>query len=373
MKRIQFLSFFIGFLMIFLGCKGFAGDWNVTPHSPTYYPNSIAMSSNGGTIYVTEKHHSTSNYSGVVEQSIDSGKSWRNLEFGNLKTYRPVSVATSSNGHVIAVASINSDSESQIYVDHNGKYTYQDTTDFKKISLSSIAMSSNGRTIAVVGNDKFGISVDGGKTWNLKAVDVQLTKLNLVAMSSSSTGHCNRIIVGGATNNGEGEIAISGNKGNSWTYIPFTEIASVNSVSMSSGGKYIVVAGDGAKGESYILESNDFGANWGRVYNTEYYDINNVSVSDNGIIVIADREKNDPNKLVVKKSTDSGKSWPIIHKTTGKHYSIFNNAAINQTGDKVFFTESGKFLVYRPYNMGEGVYRPHWVTEYSGVIGTYNL
>jgi photosystem II stability/assembly factor-like uncharacterized protein len=333
-------------------------------------------------------------------------------------TYCPNSIACSSDGHVFAVTANDKNDNGHIYINHKGKWVYRETY-FNNKSLSAIAMSSDGMTIAVAG-DIFQISANGGESWiehistdmaDISSVamsadgttivglkrdssnnstkimkstdrgatwtDVSLADNfsgNAIAMSSSSTGHCSKIIIGGATSNGEGEIAISDDEGKSWKYISFTEISYVSSIAVND--KTIVLAGNNDHTgcnyyddyNGYLIESTDGGTTWGKtIYKTSVYHINTVSISDKDKIIMAEKKIDKPHSLVIKKIVSN--KLETVHRFGSDEYNICCSVKISKTGGNIIATGYG--YTHSPYvGTGKNSSSNGW---YSGVIEKFNI
>jgi len=161
-------------------------------------------------------------------------------------------------------------------------YAWTQQTAARSHQWMSVAMSSDGNTIAAVGDNHLYISTNGGTTWTDKTPATAAPFL--VAMSSNGT----YIVLSGNSRNSTVPIFISSDGGSTWTSVTGPVSPGLwGSMTSSSDGTHLAAVTPGSSSGGYIYTSTNGGYTWTAQTSAGARAWETIASSANGTILIA--------------------------------------------------------------------------------------
>jgi hypothetical protein len=288
-----------------------------------------------------------------IYNSYNYGISWINNTLSGISNTNQIdSLSISSDGSIIFFGS---KSDTNLYISDDYGNTWNKSKNFNGTTyfLSSFAISSNGKYVtALCYNTSSSSNIlyrifylsDYNRDFDLVEDKIQQHNtspilINKSIMSMSSSGQYQIICINNnnTTSTSYSNIYVSKNYGLNWSNIPNTSSQiynGLNSVSMSSSGKYIIIGTSITNSLSPFYFSSNYGNTFNEYFPTIPYSPNNwnfTNISSNGQYIIGIDSSN--NKIVT--SVNYGNTWNYINTL----YSIISSA-ISSNGQYITLIDS---------------------------------
>ena len=255
-----------------------------TEEGGEYSLEDVAMHADGHAIIVGAQ--------GLVLTSDDAGKNW--VPYKTTSEYGFLSVVMGANGGAVAANFIEG-----LYISSDrGKSWELMPAQNESETVDSIAIADDDNIIVTMGSDRPYFSNDNGQNWSRKMAikDVALSAVTMLS-DGRTIALTQDSFEDGSQNH---RIAISNNKGDSWTLVSSGITQSLYAVKMTESGRAIAVGGAGT-----IVTSGDDGRSWRRASNLYGTGISDVAINDNGTIVATTTTGE------ILSSQNAGKHWAL--------------------------------------------------------------
>jgi hypothetical protein len=328
-------------------------------------PHGIAMSSSGQ--YITVVDSVNGGGYGKIYTSNNYGQTWiLDISIPDYVNYSSVSISSSGQFQIAAEDTTNLNAGRVYY-----SYTYGNTW-IPVININSnvdwkgTAISSSGQYITLVGSvqntgtNNIYFSKNYGQTWFSTNIS-GITTINTVSISSS--GKYQTICTTSA-------IYISNNYGINWTR-PVTVVTGIISVYVCSSGQYQTMAVNNGR----LYNSYDYGNTWNVNPNSTILTNNNwlnVASSSSGQYQVADVSGGS-----LYYSSDFGNSWNGPKTITTNTNNAISSIAISESGQYVaviYNSVPGVYVSSVPQTFGTSLQvNNNLLLNYSSLTYNYNL